>query len=247
VSNTHAYQDLKVARYIKGRIPRHIGVIPDGNRRYAKKYGLTYLEAYQHGVEKAQDFAEWCRELGIKYLTYYSLSLENLKNRSSSELDILFKLMEQYLKKMLYDERIHRERVRIRVAGRIEKLPSNIQQLIKELEKATASYDRYHIILLIAYSGRLEIIDAVRKILTNMSGSCNVNEEVFRRYLYIPEIPDPDLILRTSGEMRISNFLLWQSAYSELIFIKKYWPEITKEDLIRAIEEYQHRERRFGR
>ncbi len=232
---------------LKDRLPRHIGVIPDGNRRFARKYGLSLLEAYEKGVQKGEEFAQWCRDLGIKYLTFYALSLENLQRRSKEELQILFSLLRKYLIKIAKDERIHRDEVKVRVFGRLELLPDGVVKAARNLESVTNSYDRYHLILLIAYSGRDEIINAVKRVLQENSDANNINEETFRQFLYLSDVPDPDLIIRTSGEMRLSNFLLWYAAYSELYFINVFWPEITFRHLLFAIRNYQMRERRFGK
>lgn len=229
-------------------VPKHIGVIPDGNRRFARKNNLSLYEAYELGIQKGEDFAEWCRELGVKYLTFYTLSIENLERRSKKELELLFSLLKKYMKKLANDERIHRDKVRVRVVGRLNLLPSDVREAIVEVEKATEDYKSYYLIFLIAYSGRAEIIDAINKIIKNGSSVAHsLEESEFRNYLYLSSIPDPDLIIRTSGEMRISNFLLWYIAYSELYFVDKYWPEITYEDLLLAVRHYQKRERRFGR
>lgn len=230
---------------LQGTLPKHIGVIPDGNRRYARKQGLSLLEAYERGVEKGEIFAEWCRNLGVKYLTFYTLSLENLERRSSDEKRLLFSLLKKHFKRLIEDARIHEDHVRVKVIGRISSLPRDLQEVIHHVEEVTASYNRYYLIFLIAYSGRAEIIDAINKLLVN--GPKKIDENIFRNYLYMGNIPDPDLIIRTSGEMRISNFLLWYIAYSEFYFVKRYWPEITFKDLLLAIRNYQKRERRFGR
>jgi len=230
---------------LQGTLPKHIGVIPDGNRRYARKQGLSLVEAYERGVEKGEIFAEWCRKLGVKYLTFYTLSLENLERRSSDEKKLLFSLLKKHFKRLIEDARIHEDCVRVKVIGRISLLPQDLQEVIHHVEEVTASYNRYYLIFLIAYSGRAEIIDAINKLLVN--GPKRVDENIFRNYLYMGNIPDPDLIIRTSGEMRISNFLLWYIAYSEFYFVKRYWPEITFKDLLLAIRNYQKRERRFGR
>lgn len=243
------FRDLSELREIvlRNKIPQHIAVIPDGNRRYARKYGLTIIEAYRRGVEKAKEFAEWCQDIGVKYLTFYSLSLENLQRRPREELNILFNLMRVYFRELIEDKRIHENEVRIRIVGRINLLPRDLIDLISKVERTTEEYERYHITFLIAYSGRAEIVDAVKKILAETPYNHEITEDFFRKFLYLPDVPDPDLVIRTSGEQRISNFLLWYLAYSEFFFIKKYWPEITLEDLLLVLREFQLRERRFGR
>ncbi|MHA1616553.1 MAG: polyprenyl diphosphate synthase [Candidatus Njordarchaeales archaeon] len=233
---------------LKGRIPKHLAVIPDGNRRYARKKGISLANAYEEGLQKAKEFARWCRELGIRYLTFYSLSLENLQNRSPDELNILFTLMKKYAKELINNKEIHTDQVRVRIVGRLNLLPKDLLEILEDLERVTREYENYHLIFLMAYSGRAEILDAVNKLLTiNVSESLRVDEKFFRQFLYLPDVPDPDLVIRTSGEQRISNFLLWYLAYSELYFINKFWPEITMEDLLKAIRDFQQRERRFGR
>jgi len=246
-SRSISIDDLKNL-VLRAPVPKHIGVIPDGNRRFAKKNNLSLYEAYELGIQKGEDFAEWCRELGVNYLSFYTLSIENLERRSKGELELLFSLLKKYMKKLASDERIHRDKVRVRVVGRLNLLPNDVREAITEVEEATKDYESYYLIFLIAYSGRAEIIDAVNRIINNGSNAVNsLKEGEFRKYLYLPNVPDPDLIIRTSGEMRISNFLLWYIAYSELYFVDKYWPEITYKDLLLAVRHYQNRERRFGR
>lgn len=232
----------------KHSIPRHVGVIPDGNRRFARKNGLSLYEAYELGIRKGEDFAQWCRDLGIKYLSFYTLSIENLERRSERELSLLFSLLKRHMKRLVVDERIHRDKVKIKIVGRLTLLPKDVREVIQEVEEATKDYENYYLIFLIAYSGRAEIIDAIKNIVNEVGVSANdVNEDFLRKRMYLSDIPDPDLVIRTSGEMRISNFLLWYIAYSELYFVRKYWPEVTYEDLLQAIRHYQVRERRFGR
>ncbi len=228
------------------RVPVHIGIIPDGNRRYARKHGLSLEKSYEIGVEKVKEVLRWSREFGVKYVTIYALSQENLKNRSKNELNIIFKLMKRYLGNISSDKEIHKNKVRILIAGETQTLPRDLQDAIINAQNETRDYNHYYLILLIAYGGRQEIINAINRILSENRNS-KITEETFKKYLYLPNIPYPDLVIRTSGEMRISNFLLWQIAYSELYFSKLLWPEFSKEEFIKALTDYQKRERRYGR
>ncbi|WP_054842168.1 polyprenyl diphosphate synthase [Vulcanisaeta distributa] len=238
---------------MSGAIPVHIGVIPDGNRRWAKKVGLPITEAYRIGSDKVEEFLNWSLDFGIKIVTVYVLSTENFLRRSKLELDLLYRLLKEKLIKVRRDERIHRNRVRVRVIGRTWLLPEDVRREIELTEEATADYSDHYLNLAVVYGGRQEIIDAVKKILIDYnSGKLNIsdlNEEALFRYLYVGDepYPEPDLIIRTGGEHRISNFLLYETAYSELYILNKYWPEITKEDLKQALDDYARRERRFGR
>nr|WP_069807143.1 polyprenyl diphosphate synthase [Vulcanisaeta thermophila] len=234
-------------------LPRHIGVIPDGNRRWARKVGLSIAEAYRVGADKVEEFLNWSLDLGIKVVTVYALSTENFLNRSKLELELLFSLLKEKLRKIRNYERVHMDGVRVRVIGRTWLLPSDVIEEVRLTEEATAKYSNHYLNLAVVYGGRQEIVDAVKRILTDYQMGLlkisDLNEEVLTKYLYLGDepYPEPDLIIRTGGEYRLSNFLTYESAYSELYILNKYWPEITREDLLRAIEEYSRRERRFGR
>jgi tritrans,polycis-undecaprenyl-diphosphate synthase [geranylgeranyl-diphosphate specific] len=234
-----------------GRNPDHIGVILDGNRRWATAHDLNPWEGHYYGAEKVKDFLKWCLDLNIKTVTLYLFSTENFQ-RSKKEVDEIMKVGQSYLDWMRDDETLQKYRVRIKVLGRIGMLPENIQQAIKEIEDMTKDYDNYYLNLAIAYGGRAEIVDAAKQI-TKMAIDKKINpddidEAFFEKYLYTSHLPhqDPDLIIRTSGESRLSGFLLWQSAYSEFCFIDVYWPGFREIDLERAIRTYQRRERRHG-
>jgi len=229
------------------RIPQHIGLIPDGNRRYARKKGISLFEAYESGVNKVREFLRWCRSYNIKYVSIYALSSENLKGRSESELNVIFSLMKKYLNEIKEDPEIHENEVRIHFAGERRSLPKDLIDLMSEIEELTGNYSNYHVILLINYGGRQEIVRAVKEILKNGYKPEDVTAEEIKKHLYLPDIPYPDLVIRTSGEMRLSNFLIWQVAYSELYFSKKLWPEFTKDDFEAALKEYARRERRYGK
>ncbi|GAB6947372.1 polyprenyl diphosphate synthase [Vulcanisaeta sp. JCM 16161] len=234
-------------------VPVHIGVIPDGNRRWARKVGISITEAYRIGSDKVEEFLDWSLDFGIRIVTVYVLSTENFLRRSKLELDLLYRLLKEKLIKVRKDDRIHRNRVRVKVIGRTWLLPEDVRREIELTEEATADYSDHYLNLAVVYGGRQEIIDAVRRILIDYnSGRLNIsdlNEDVMFKYLYVGDepYPEPDLIIRTGGEHRISNFLLYETAYSELYILNKYWPEITKEDLKQALDDYARRERRFGR
>jgi undecaprenyl diphosphate synthase len=217
----------------------------DGNGRWAKKRGLPRIKGHQRGAEVLHNTVKWSLELGIKYLTAFSFSTENWK-RPKEEVEFLMDLFVQMIDREM--ELLRRERVRVRILGRKEGLPERVLKKWKEVEEKTKEFDRMTLIIAFNYGGRREILDAVESILKDVSQGKKIEltEETFRQYLYLPDVPDPDLIIRTSGEMRLSNFLLWQSAYSELYFFKKPWPDFTKKDFLRAIESYSKRERRFG-
>jgi len=237
-------------KVLSNPLPRHIAIIMDGNRRYAKNLGLSEEEAYSRGKEKLEEVLEWCLELGIKILTVYAFSTENF-NRSKKELDVLFKLCRQAIEDAYHDERIHKNRIKVNVIGKLELLPEDIRDAAKKLMEKTRNYKNYVLNIALAYGGRQEIVDAIREIARKVrEGKINpedVDERTVSSHLYTKDVPDPDLILRTSGEERISNFLLWQLAYSELYFADVYWPAFKKEDFLRAILTYQQRKRRYGR
>jgi len=233
-------------------MPRHIGIILDGNRRWALSKSLPKELGHEVGAEVAEKYLEWVKDLGIKITTLYVLSTENLL-REKEELDHLFKIIEEKLEKLLLDDRIHRYKVRVKGLGRFELLPSKIREILKKLEEATAEYNEYYLNIAIAYGGRQEIVDGVRRIAEKVKRGLiepeDIDQRVIEENLYTSFLPiqEPDMIIRTSGEERLSGFLIWQSAYSELIFLDVYWPDFRKIDLMRCIRIYQKRNRRFGR
>ena len=232
--------------------PEHIGIILDGNRRWATKHSILPWTGHRYGADKFEDFLNWCLELDVKTVTLYAFSTENFK-RSSKEVEEIMSLIEERFKKVLSDERIQKQEVQVRAIGRTNLLPANIQELIRKAEEATKNYHKHYLNVAIAYGGRAEIIDATKKIAEEVKiGKISVNdidEEVIESHLYTAHLPksNPDLIIRTSGEERLSNFLLWQSAYSELYFADVFWPGFRRIDLWRAIRTYQKRERRYGK
>ena len=218
----------------------HVAIILDGNRRYAKKNNLPSVEGHRKGAENVEKLLDWCIELGVKETTLYSFSMENFR-RTAEEKKYLMNLFKIKFAKMKKDKRIHDNKIRIRFIGRTGLFPEDIQEMMKDIEEDTAGYDNLCVNFAMAYGGRQEIIDACKEIVD--SGE-EINEENFRKHLYMSEYPE--IIIRTGGRSRISNFLLWQSAYSEWFFPDKFWPEFTKEDLKQTIEEFKERERRFG-
>ncbi len=219
----------------------HVAIIMDGNGRWARERGLPRIEGHRRGAMKVESVTEWAADLGIDYLTLYAFSTENWK-RPWEEVSFLFELFVEFMKSKI--EKMKSEGVRLRIIGRRDKLPQKVLDVWDMVERETSDGKRITLAVALNYGGRSEITDAVKKIIS--SGVKDIDEQTFRNYLYLPDMPDPDMVIRTSGEMRISNFLLWQIAYSELFFIKKYWPDFEKEDLVGIIEEFKRRNRRFG-
>jgi len=232
--------------------PEHIAVILDGNRRWASKRSLNPWMGHYYGAEKVKDLLKWCLDLGVKSVTVYAFSTENF-HRSKEEVDRIMKIAEEKLWEILEDENVHKHKVRVKVIGRLNLLPEELQKVIKQVEEVTKDYNEHFLNVALAYGGRAEIVDAARKVAQKVrEGELNpadINEWIFEKYLYTAHLPkqDPDLIIRTSGEERLSGFLLWQCAYSELCFLDIYWPEFRRIDLLRAVRTYQKRKRRFGK
>ncbi len=237
-----------------GAMPRHIGLILDGNRRYARELGLTDpLEGHRRGADRLERVLDWLEELEIRIITIYVLSTENL-SRPPEELHRLLSLIEARMRAVATDRKIHGKGVRVRAVGQLGLLPASVQEAIRAAEEATAGYGNFFLNIAVGYGGRQEIADAVRALLLERSREgkglpevvAEVTPEAIGKYLYTYDLPDPDLIIRTSGEFRLSGFLLWQSAYSEFYFCDAYWPAFRKIDLLRAVRAYQQRKRRFG-
>jgi len=231
----------------EGEIPRHIAIIMDGNGRWAKQKGMPRIAGHQEGVESVRDAVEACGQLGVQYLTLYAFSTENWK-RPQEEVSLLMRL----LLKALKDEtdRLHTNNVRIQAIGEISALPQEVQdELAEDIEKTKANTG-LTLILALSYSGRWDLTQSMKKILDDVSSGTlkkeDIDESSIERHLSTNGIPDPDLLIRTSGEIRISNFLLWQLAYSEIHITPKYWPAFRRVDLYEGIRDYQKRERRFG-
>ena len=235
-----------------GEMPKHIAIILDGNRRWAKRNLIMKVEGHFRGADAVEKLLDWCEELNIKIITLYVLSAENL-NRKDDELDYLYELINERLHKLFNDPRIHKNRMKIKAIGSIELLPDFLKDILNKLEEVTKDYDNHYLNIAIAYGGQNELVDAIKKIGSRIKdGSLDVNQidkEVIESSLYTSHLPQssPDMILRTSGEKRLSGFLLWQSAYSELVFMDVYWPEFRKIDLMRAIRTFQKRGRRLGK
>ena len=209
-------------------------------------------EGHWKGADSVENLLDWCEEFDIKIITLYALSAENL-DRDDEELGYLYKLIRMRLEKLFNDPRIHRNKMRVKAIGRIELLPESIKEILKRLDDATKNYDKHFLNIALAYGGQYELVDAVKKIGEKIKdGSLNVNEinkKEIESNLYTSHLPQssPDMILRTSGEKRLSGFLMWQSAYSELVFMDIFWPEFRKIDLMRAIRTFQERKRRLGK
>ena len=234
----------------KDKMPKHVAIIMDGNRRFSKLQGnIDVVKGHEIGVDTLEKVLDWSIELGIEIITAYAFSTENF-NRSEHEVEGLMNLFVKNFKRLVNHEKIHKNEVKVKVVGRTELLPESVRQAIKEAEDATAHYNKRLFNLAIGYDGRLEIIDSFKKIIKDVQdGKISIDEadeDLVSKNLYTKGLADPNLIIRTSGEERLSGFLLWQSSYSELYFCETLWPELRKVDFIRAIRSYQARDRRFG-
>jgi len=247
--------ERRLQREIQGEsLPQHVGLILDGNRRYARSVGLmNILEGHRLGAKKLEEVLTWCEELNIRMVSIWILSTENLQ-RPPDEVAGLVELIGNRLRDAARDPKTHTKRMRIRAIGKLELLPESLRGAIREAEEATKEYDGFFLNVAVGYGGRQEIVDAVQSLLreqlergTSLEATIEeVTSDNVGKYLYTYDLPDPDLIIRTSGEVRLSGFLLWQSAYSEFYFCDAYWPAFRRIDLLRAIRSYQQRERRFG-
>ena len=256
-----ALRYLGVYRLYEGRlraqveseeIPSHIGIILDGNRRWAQVQGVVEGVGHQEGANRAEELLDWCHDLKIKTVTLYVLSTENL-DRTPEELTELFELIEARLNRLLNDPRIVKYRVRVRAIGHLELLPGSIVDLLRAIEAKTEGYKDNYLTIAVAYGGRAEITDVVRSVASDVkSGRLSpdaITEDTVSARLYTAFLPnqEPDLIIRTSGEERMSGFLLWQGAYSELVFVDVFWPAFRFIDLLRAVRTFQKRRRRYGK
>jgi tritrans,polycis-undecaprenyl-diphosphate synthase [geranylgeranyl-diphosphate specific] len=224
----------------------------DGNRRWASAREMIPWQGHREGAEKVKEFLEWCLDLGIRTVTLYAFSTENF-NRVDREVEELMRIYEENLTELLKSDVIHDNEVCVRAIGRINLLPERVRRLIVEVEEATKDYDRFYLNVALAYGGRAEIVDAAKEIAVKVNkgelAPDDIDEEVIEDHLYTSYLPhpDPDLIIRTSGVARLSNFLIWQSAYSELFLVDVYWPDFREIDLERAIRSFQNRHRRYGK
>ncbi|MEX2502668.1 MAG: polyprenyl diphosphate synthase [Trueperaceae bacterium] len=238
----------------KGPLPKHIGVIMDGNRRFAKMAGVDVTQGHDVGASKAQEVLDWCLDLHIRHVTLWGFSSEN-RSRSPDELAHLHRLFAQQARAFLDDPRLKQHRVRVRVIGDIDDFLPEAQEALRAIEAATAGHDGMHLNLALGYGGRQEIVAAVRALLEERAGqgadlptvASELELDDIGRHLWTAGLPDPDFVIRTSGEVRSSGFLLWQSAYAEFYFCDAFWPDFRRVDFLRALRAYQARERRFGR
>jgi short-chain Z-isoprenyl diphosphate synthase len=247
--------EQRLLRQIRGRpVPLHLGIILDGNRRYALEQGVADpREAYTLGARKLDDVLLWCAELSIPAVTLWVLSTENFQ-RAPTEVSGILSAVEAKLVQLAGHPRIRRLGVRVRAVGKLDLLPDSMLSAIRVAEEATAAHRGMLLTIAVAYGGRQEIIDAVQALLREKAKQGEdleaiidgISEETIARYLYAPDLPDPDLIIRTSGEVRLSGFLLWQSAYSEFYFCDVHWPAFRRIDFLRAVRAFQQRDRRFG-
>ncbi len=233
---------------VKSKVPKHLGIILDGNRRFSKRLMLKTWKGHEWGAKKVEALLDWCKELGIKEVTLYAFSIENF-DRPKKEFNFLMRLFKKESTRLLNDERVYKNKVRVNFIGRIHMFPKDLQDVMYKIMDATKTHKNYIVNFAMAYGGRAEIIDATKKIFEQIKqGKLNINEineKVFEKNLYIQS--EPDLIIRTS-ESRLSGFLLWQGTYAEVIFLPNVlWPEFTKKHLIDCLDEYYKRQRRFGK
>lgn len=226
-------------------IPQHLGIIIDGNRRWAKKRNLPTFWGHKKGLDNLKKIAKYAFKRGVKYLTIFAFSTENWK-RDKKEVNYLMNLLKNAFSKKYIDEMM-KNQVRVNFIGQTKRLPKEVQKKIKEVEKITKSNKKHIFNIAISYGGRADIVEATRKIINKDIESKDLNEETFSRFLWTKGMPDPDLVIRTGGEKRISNFLIWQMAYSELYFSQKFWPDFGEDDLDKAFLDYSRRQRRFGK
>ncbi|MBQ6219639.1 MAG: di-trans,poly-cis-decaprenylcistransferase [Methanosphaera sp.] len=235
----------------KDKMPKHVAIIMDGNRRYSKIQGnLSAIEGHKRGVDTLENVLEWCIDLGIDIVTVYAFSTENFK-RSEKEVKDLMNLFVESFLSISTNKKIHKNKVRLKAVGRLDLFPEDVRDAIKDAEKSTEQYTQRLINIAMGYDGRVEIVDAFKKIAKKVQkGELDpedIDENMINDNLYTAGLEDPNLVIRTSGEERLSGFLLWQSSYSELYFTDSLWPELRKVDFLRAIRSYTQRQRRFGK
>jgi undecaprenyl diphosphate synthase len=228
-------------------IPRHIAVIMDGNGRWAKERGLPRREGHRAGAESVREITDTCIDLGVEYLTLYAFSSENW-NRPESEVKALMSLLDRFLAEKAKE--LDRQKIRLLAIGQLDRLPVKTRKLLDKIMAQTAEHKTMTLVLALSYGAREEIVSAAKSLAVDAAAGTlepdAITAEVFASRLQTAGIPDPDLLVRTSGEMRISNFLLWQISYAEIVIVKKYWPDFRRNDLVEAVNEYQRRHRRFG-
>jgi len=227
-------------------IPHHIVLFPDGNRRWAKERGLPSLRGHWQGYKNLMEFCEWCKNRRVRILTAFGFSTENWR-RTEKEVNYLMKLLERCLLSKKNIAKFQRDKIKVKIIGQKERLPKSLQKAIINIENLTKNNKNLQMNLAISYGGRWDILQAVQKIITKKIPSKKISEDLIEQNLSTAGLPAPDLIIRAGGEKRLSNFVLWQAAYSELYFCKKYWPAFTEKDLDNAIKDYARRQRRFGK
>ncbi len=248
------YERRLLAQVRGGPVPNHLGIIMDGNRRFARAVGLDAKAGHDYGAGKARDVLAWCLDLGIQHVTLWGFSTDN-RGRDPEEVAHLHRLFAAQAREFLADTELHRNEVQVRVIGDIDDFPEESKEALRAMEVATAKYDRLHLHVALGYGGREEIVAAVRAALRAHADAGDDLAKVAEtldagdigRHLYTAGLPDPDFIVRTSGEVRSSGFLLWQAAYAEFYFCDAYWPEFRRIDFLRALRSFQQRQRRFGR
>ncbi|RLI49384.1 MAG: di-trans,poly-cis-decaprenylcistransferase [Candidatus Thorarchaeota archaeon] len=245
------YEYVLYRQLNKERAPRHVGIILDGNRRYAREHGLDVpWFGHRLGAQKVMEVLRILWEAGVKVCTLYTFSIENFQ-RNEREVREIMEIAKEKFTEVVNNPDVHRHRVKINAIGRVDLLPPDVQDAIRLAEESTAHYSDHILNVAIGYSGRTELVDAVREIARKVEAGelshADIDESVIEEHLYTHGIPDPDLIIRTSGEERLSGFLLWQSAYSELYFAQIYWPAVRRIDIWRALRSYERRSRRFGK
>ena len=249
------YEGRLEAEVRRGAIPHHVGVLPDGNRRFARTSGLGDVGAgHRDGADNIERLIDWCDELGIPVITVWVLSTDNM-HRPATELDAIYEIVETRVEALAEQQRHATLPRRIRAVGRRDLLPASTVAAIERVESATAEHEAGDLIVAVGYGGRDEIVDAVRRMIEDHAGrgdslealAGGLDADELGRYLYAPDVPDPDLVIRTSGELRLSGFMLWQSAFSEYYFCEAYWPAFRRIDFLRAIRSYGQRQRRRGR
>jgi undecaprenyl diphosphate synthase len=235
------------AQLIKEKLPKHIAIIMDGNGRWARRRALARIRGHQKGMESVKEVVKSCRELGIQVLTLYAFSQENWK-RPKTEIKGLMRLLKSFIRSELAE--LHRNNIQVKSIGHLERLPEDVQAVVNDAVAETKNNSGMVLNVALSYGGRDEILQAVARIVqkarTNSFSPAELNEAMFSRELFTAGLPDPDLLIRTSGEMRISNFLLWQLAYTEIYVTEVLWPDFKKQDLYKALIDYQKRQRRFG-
>ena len=225
-------------------VPKHIVLFPDGNRRWAVKKGLSMKKGYLKGKDKFIDFLRWCKNEEVKVVTVFGFSSENWR-RPQDQVNFLMHLFEKYLKEGIDD--FNKEGARVKIIGQKEKLSNSLKSVIENVEKETKNNNLVHLNLAVSYGGKWDIVNAVKNIIKDKITPEKINEELFDKYLSTAGLPNPDLVIRAGGENRLSNFVLWQAAYSELYFSPKLWPDFTEQDLGLALKEFDRRQRRFGK